>query len=48
MKYFCKELASQGTDCLINLVRDIGQLLRALEIVPGCCPRSCLDILYVD
>lgn len=34
--------------CLISLVRDTGQLLRALRIVLGWCPRSCLDTLYVD
>lgn len=45
---FLRSIGFTEKCCLISLVRDTGQLLRALKIVLGWCPRSCLDTLYVD
>lgn len=46
---FLQRIGFTGKCCLISLVRDTGQLLRALKIVLGWCPRSCLDtLMWID
>lgn len=45
---FLRRIGFTEKCCLISLVRDTGQLLRALKILLGWCPRSWLGTLHVD